>query len=259
MLETGRIVEMLLMIFSIVAIYYNVNQARKGKVITLRNIPALDALGEAVGRAAELGRPVHYTPGYSLGGLYNPMMGPGVMAGLVILQEVAKLCAALGTPIIVTLAQPEAVPIVEDTIKTAYEAQNLVPDPTSVRFISTEQYAYATGVLSILLEERPGASILMGFFWSEALQFAEGGSYIGAMQIGGTNSAGQISFFVASCDYCLIGEELFAAKGYIDKDPSSLGSIAGQDLIRASYIVLILITWISANIGLHQLLNILKM
>ncbi len=250
---------MVLMIVTIASIIYFTDAVEKGKEVHIRTIPALDAIEEAVGRAAETGRPVHFTPGYSLGGLYNPTMGPGVMAGITILSKVAEITAKLGTDIIVSLAQAEAVPIVEEMLKVIYKANNTEVPPNAVRFISTEQYAYAAGVLSILLEERPGANLLMGYFWSESLQFAEGGNYIGAMQIGGTASASQIPFFVASCDYCLIGEELFAAKGYLDRDPASLGSLVASDLLRTLLIGLVVLSFFAVNFNLAFLVDILSM
>jgi hypothetical protein len=245
------------MLFMIMVIYASIRTIKKGKQVSLRPIPGLDALDEAVGRAAEMGRPVHYTPGYTLGGLYNPTMGPGVLAGITILRKVAESAAHRGVKTIVTLAQPEAVPIVEDILRTAYAAENQKVAPDAVRFISTEQYAYAAGVLSVLTEERPGASILMGYFWSESLQFAEGGSYIGAFQIGGTPSLSQIPFFIASCDYCLIGEEVFAARGYIDKDPPTLGTVMGQDYFRILVVILTLLLTLG-SFGLTGIVQVLK-
>lgn len=259
MIVEGRIIQMILIILTILAIYFYTESVKKGKEVSIRPIPALDAIDEAVGRAAEMGRTVHFTPGYTLGGLYNPTMGPGVMAGLTILARVADATARLGTGIIVSLCAPEAIPIVDETLKFAYRSKNLEVPTDAVRFISTEQYAFAAGVLSILLEERPGANILLGYFWSESLQFAEGGSYIGAMQIGGTSTPSQIPFFVTACDYCLIGEELFAAKGYIDRDPSSLGSLLGSDLLRAILIVIGLLGFIAGNLKLQWLVNLLYM
>jgi hypothetical protein len=244
------------MLTTIIAMYYYMN-IEKSEDIPLRSIPGLDAIPEAVGRCAEMGRPLHYTPGYTLGGLYNPTMGPGVLAGLTILRKVAEECATRGVPIIVTLAQPEAVPIAEENLRLAYGSQGETVPPNAVRFISTEQYAYAAGILGIMLEERPAANILMGYFWSESLQFAEGGSYIGAMQIGGTSSASQVPFFVASCDYSVIGEELFAAKAYVERDPEDLGSLRAQDILRAILITLAIILFIAGNIGLTSIVNFL--
>ena len=58
---------------------------------------------------------------------------------------------------------------------------------------------------------------------------AETGNSIGAIQIAGTAESSQLPFFVAACDYTLIGEELFAASAYLSRQPDQLGSLKGQD------------------------------
>ncbi len=42
----------------------------------------------------------------------------------------------------------------------------------------------------------------------------------------------QLPFFIAACDYTLMGEELYAASAYLSKEPLMLGSLKGQDLIK---------------------------
>ena len=37
-------------------------------------------------------------------------------------------------------------------------------------------------------------------------------------------------FFIAACDFTLIGEELFAASAYLSGEPRQLGSLKGQDI-----------------------------
>jgi hypothetical protein len=69
---------------------------------------------------------------------------------------------------------------------------------------------------------------------------AETGNSIGAIQIAGTAMPAQIPFFFASCDYTLIGEELFAASAYLSKEPKLLGSLKGQDIGKA--IILLILT-----------------
>jgi hypothetical protein len=59
---------------------------------------------------------------------------------------------------------------------------------------------------------------------------AETGNSIGAIQIAGTAMPAQLPFFVAACDYTLIGEELFAASAYLSREPKLLGSLKGQDM-----------------------------
>ncbi len=48
-------------------------------------------------------------------------------------------------------------------------------------------------------------------FWAESLILAETGSLSGAIQIAGTDAVTQLPFFITTCDYTLIGEELYAA------------------------------------------------
>jgi hypothetical protein len=73
----------------------------------------------------------------------------------------------------------------------------------------------------------------MGSFFAESLILAEAGNRIGAIQIAGTARSEQLPFFVAACDYTLIGEEFFAASAYLSGEPDQLGSLKGQDIGKA--------------------------
>jgi hypothetical protein len=70
----------------------------------------------------------------------------------------------------------------------------------------------------------------MGAFFAESLILAETGNTIGAIQVAGTAMPAQLPFFVAACDYTLIGEEFFAASAYLSGEPDQLGSLKGQDI-----------------------------
>jgi hypothetical protein len=48
-----------------------------------------------------------------------------------------------------------------------------------------------------------------------------------------------IPFLIATCDYVLIGEELYTAAASISGEPVQMGSVAGQDLVK--YVVLALL------------------
>jgi hypothetical protein len=80
-----------------------------------------------------------------------------------------------------------------------------------------------------MIREKPAAVFLQGSFFAESLILAETGNSIGAIQIAGTASEHQLPFFIAACDYTLIGEELYAASAYLSKEPMLLGSLRGQD------------------------------
>jgi hypothetical protein len=52
------------------------------------------------------------------------------------------------------------------------------------------------------------------------------------IQIGGTANTHQLPFFVAACDYALIGEEIYAASAYLSKEPVMYGTVVGQDWLK---------------------------
>ncbi|HEX9912367.1 MAG TPA: DUF6754 domain-containing protein, partial [candidate division Zixibacteria bacterium] len=58
-------------------------------------------------------------------------------------------------------------------------------------------------------------------------------------------------------DYTLIGEELFAASGYLTKDPLVLGSIKGQDFLKLIIGFLIVAGGILSTLGYNFLINFL--
>jgi hypothetical protein len=99
-----------------------------------------------------------------------------------------------------------------------------------IYYLTDEQFGYVAGVTGFMVREKPAACIYMGAFYAESLILAETGNHIGAIQVAGTAMPSQLPFFVAACDYTLIGEEFFAASAYLSGDPQQLGSLKGQDL-----------------------------
>jgi hypothetical protein len=53
-------------------------------------------------------------------------------------------------------------------------------------------------------------------------------------------------FLVATCDYMLLAEELFAAGASVSNDPDMLGSIKGEDVIK---LLLVAVTGIGFLLG----------
>ncbi|MEM2893300.1 MAG: DUF6754 domain-containing protein [Candidatus Bathyarchaeia archaeon] len=212
-------------------IYMTVKGVLKPRI---RRLPGVDALDECIGRAAELGRPVHYTVG--LGGIYNEQ----VIAGLSIARYVARRCAELGVRFLFTFSAPTVQPVAVDLIKEAYLEAGKPEEfrPEDIMWLSDRQFAFATGVMGLVLREKAAANLLLGYFAAESLIFAEAGYRAGAMQIAGTTNSYQIPFFVTTCDYTLISEELITAGAYISKEPRQVGSILGQDYIRLIGLIL---------------------
>lgn len=172
-----------------------ISRARKGiKIPELYKVPGLDALDEAIGRCTEMGRPVHFSPG--IGSVDNAQ----TLAALSILGYVARQCAKYDTELIATNRMTIVYPISEEIVKQSFIEEGKVANfqPENVRFISEDQFAYASGVTGIMYREKPAANLLLGAFWAESLIFAEVGATAGAIQIAGTANTHQIPFFCSS-------------------------------------------------------------
>jgi len=252
-LQSGKMIGFLMLLTTVSFILYHIYRAEKGNPANIRKLAALEAIDELIGRAAEMGRPVHVTPGASA--INHPSEAPQTFAGISVVNYIASSCAELNLPIIVTVGQAAVYPIVEEIVRTAYANEDNIFEPDYVRFIAD---AYSIAVQGILEREKPAANIMVGGFYNESVRFAEAGARAGALQVAGTARTYQIPFFVAACDYSLIGEEIFVAGAYISGDPVLIGSIAGQDLGKFLSIILILINGILTALGinwLHQLLG----
>ncbi len=235
-------------VISVVAVWI-MTQSKNGKFkVTLRRINGLEALEEAVGRATEMGKPVHYTPG--LGDIVGNKAAE-TFAAMEILTYVADLSAKYSAELIVTIRQPNVFPLAQESVKQSFVAAGK-PDmyqENTVRFISSNQDAYTSGVVGILHREQAAANIMAGLFMGESLLLAEAGAQIGAMQIAITASTTQLPFFVAACDYTIIGEELFAAGAYVSQDKVKMGGIAAQDYIKLAVMAVIVLGTILSTSG----------
>ena len=207
------------------AVVYCIYHARSGKELFIRRIPGLEAVDEAIGRATEMGRSIMYILG--LGGVSNV----ATIASMNILSQVAQKTADYETPLRVPCNDPIVMNVVQEMVKTAYlnEGRPDAYNEENIFFLTESQFAYAAGVDGMMVREKPAAVFLQGTFYAESLILAETGNSIGAIQIAGTDKEHQLPFFIAACDYTLIGEELFAASAYLSREPMLLGSLKGQD------------------------------
>jgi len=204
-------------------------QVAKKKDIFLRRIAGLDAVDEAIGRATELGKPILYLTGA------GDMSEPSTVAAAVILGRVAKRVAAYETDLLVPHRDPIVMAVCQEITRQSYlEAGK--PDvfkEDSNFFITTDQFSYTAAVDGIMLRKKPAANFFMGSYFAESLLLTETGASTGAIQIAGTDSDHQLPFFVTTCDYTLIGEELYAASAYLSREPIQVGTLRGQDIGKA--------------------------
>ena len=200
--------------------------ARRGVTLSVRKIAGLEAVDEAVGRATEMGRSCLFVPGIA------DINDIQTIAGLNVLARVAKTSAEYDAQIEVPTSKSLVMTAARETVEASYLGAGR-PDaynPDSVYYVTDEQFGYVAYLQGMMVRDKPAACFYMGSFFAESLILAEAGNGIGAIQIAGTAQPAQLPFFVAACDYTLIGEEFFAASAYLSGEPDQLGSLKGQDV-----------------------------
>jgi len=229
-------------------ILYRIITAMRGKMPFIRRIPGLNAIDEAVGRATEMGRPILMVPGLS--GLN--VVG---LQALNIFSYITRTAARFATPIRLCVASAPLYAVGQEVIQDAYHAEGKAEnyDPDSVRFISDRQFAFAAGVSGLILREQVAATFLLGQFFAESLIFAETANSVGAIQVGGTTQTTQTPFFVAACDYVIIGDEFYAASAYLSREPVATGSLVGQDYGKLLFVLFVLLGLLAFTITGPQL------
>jgi hypothetical protein len=227
-------------------VIWYIERAKKGQKLFVRRIAGLDAIDDAVGRATEMGRPILFSFGLSV------ITDVVAIAALSILGKIAKKSAEYQTRLLVPNYDPIVMTAAQETVKQSYiEAGR--PDlynETNMPFLTSDQFGYAAGVDGIMLREKPGAVFWQGYFYAESLIMSETGHSIGAIQIAGTTAITQLPFFIASCDYTLIGEEMFAASCYLKPEPQMLGSLKGEDTAKAIILAILIIIIAIGTLGI---------
>lgn len=239
--------------FAIILLYF-VKRAKVDKNLYIRRIAGLDAVEEAIGRATEMGKPILYVPG--LGDIDYP----ATIASMNILGEVAKRGALYDTPLIAVNCYPVVFTVAREVVQQAFLSQGKIErfKEDYVRYLTESQFGYAGAINGIILREKPATNFFIGSFFAESLLIAETGNQTGAIQIAGTDQVLQLPFFVASCDYTLLGEELYAASAYLSRDPLLVGSLKAQDWVKIFLLVLLLIvtTLTFFNLNLSVILKV---
>jgi hypothetical protein len=216
---------------------------KAGRGTHVREIAGLRAIEEAVGRATEMGRPCLFIPGI------QDMNEIATVAGITILSRVARIAADYDATIEVPTSRSLVMTAARETVQAAYFAAERAEayNEDRIYYVTEEQFAYVAYLTGYMVREKPAACFYAGTFFAESLILAETGNSVGAIQIAGTAEASQLPFFVAACDYTLIGEEFFAASAYLSGEPHQLGSLKGQDAGKVLASILLLVGCLAAT------------
>lgn len=220
----ARLNSLICVVLFCAAFFAAVRLAKRRKLF-VRRMEGLDASLAAVEKAAGSGRPVYFLTGY-----YG-MENMSTVAATFILGEIARKTASLGVPLKVPHKEAVTMSACREIVREAYAGAGKSASYTDDInfFVSSDQFSYTAAVDGMISREKPSVCFFMGYYYAEALLLAEVGAGAGAVQIAGTDADHQLPFFFTSCDYTLMGEELYAAGAYLSGDPVLTGTLRAQD------------------------------
>ncbi len=253
--NSDRTVILLATLIYVALVVFFIQRAKQGRKMYVRPISGISAVEDAVGRATEMGKPVLYVPGI---GMIEEI---ATLAALTILSPIAEKVAEYDTPLIVPNRDPVVYSIAQEVVRQAYVKIGR-PDSyneDNIYFLSGRQFAYAAGVAGIMMRDKPATNFFFGAFYAESLILAETGAATGAIQIAGTDQVTQLPFFIAACDYTLMGEELYAASAYLSDDPVLVGSLKALDFAKIFIFALLGSGFAAAMFQWDGVLNLLKL
>ncbi len=218
---------------------------RRRRDVFVRKIAGLEAVDEAIGRATEMGKPALFVHGLS------GVSDIAVLASINILARLARQVAEYDSDLLVANNNPIVYSLSQEVVQEGYTAAGR-PDafrPGNVMMLAPEQFPYVAAVTGIMSRRRPAANFFMGYFFAEALILAEVGAGTGAIQIAATDSFTQIPFFITTCDYTLMGEELYAAAAYLSRNVRMLATLKAQDFGKAILLTSLPLGLLLSNLG----------
>jgi len=264
MLVKGTAVDLVILVITAIGIAYFGWKTKKGKEYRLRTFPAIEAIDEICGRAAEMGRPVHFAPGdvAYLTGINAPM----TIAAMSILRYTARKCAEKGARLIATCggyqgAGSDLIPLMQDVVRSGYMEAGKAEeyDPSIVRFISPEQQAYVAGTIGLFAREKIAGNIMVGAWAGAHPAVAEYGFRVGAIQVGGTARGMIMGPLSVMCQYILITDELYAAGAAISKEPEQIGSLMVEEVLKYIAVGITLVGALLITVGIPLIKDLLAM
>jgi hypothetical protein len=240
-----------MLVITVAITFYIINQGEQGKEYPLRRLATLDRINEAVGRCAEMARPLFYSLG-RFSSLTQLSETPATIAGLSLMDYTVKLAAERGVPTYSPQSDPAVSLLSEEIIEKAYiEAgrPELFNRGENVPYITQSQGMWITALLSMITERKPAALIQTGAFTGASGVWCERAHEVGAVTIAGT-ARPSTAYMVTFWDHWLIGEEALAAAAYVSPDLSLRATVFATDIAKWITIILIAAFYIIAQLGI---------
>ncbi len=235
----------------VVLLLRELRRARRGILPALRPHAAYQALQQQMGRSVESGQRLHITPGQ--GELQSPQ-GPASVAGLGALAEIAAESSASGIAPLVTVGAGTLLPAAQGAVRRAYEASGrgaeFQPGDTHFLADSAFPFVYAAGATLLVQQSDVGSNVALGHFGGELGILAEAGQRRDPEQILGSDDPTAAAVAAAFTANAVWGEELFAARAYLGREPQQLASLRTQDMLRWLIALIVLVAALLGALGI---------
>ncbi|MDX2076645.1 MAG: DUF6754 domain-containing protein [bacterium] len=220
----------LVIVFAVVAV---TPRFRGGTKRPLRRIRAYESIPAMVGDAIEADRPIHLSLGSAGVGGDSTLLA---ISSAELTYYVAQQATIGDSPPIVTVSNPLALPLAQDTLRRAYHSRGLDNrfSGLSARWYPNGQrsLAFAAGITAMTGVERPAAHVLVGSYGIELALILMGTSRRRATTIAGSDQLDGQAIAYVLADAPLIGEELFVSNAYLGDVTNTRSETTSLDLLR---------------------------
>ena len=208
-------------------------RARRSRRRAQRQIAGLDAVAGWAEQAIESNRPLHLAFGSAGIGEDNTA---AALAGAEFFHHVTERVGAGDVSPIVSTSAAATVPLGQDTLRRGWERGGAL---TRTQWLpqGRRSIGYAAAVSGVIESERPSAHIFAGSFGPELALMLDSAGRRGQGSLAVSDQLPGQAVAYAMADEVFIGEELFAAAGYVATEGRAPADAIVMDIWRAVLIV----------------------
>jgi hypothetical protein len=221
--------------------FINAVLERRGR-IPFRRIAAFEALSDLVGESIEASRPLHVSIGSATIGDESTVLA---LAGSEFIYYLTRQVAIGDAAPIFTVSEGAAVPLAFDTLRRAYAHENRGKqfNGFSARWYPAgkRSLAFAAALMTMQADDKLSGNVLVGRFGLELALVLDAAYQKKRRTIAASDQLEGQAMAYALADEALIGEEVFAAAGYLGDDKNSRYRNLILDMMRGLTVLVIIL------------------
>jgi hypothetical protein len=230
------------LIASVLIPFVNALLQRRGERGPLRHIAAFEALPLIVGESIEASRPLHVSIGSATIGDESTILA---LAGSEFIYYLTREVAIGDASPIFTVSEGAAVPLALDTLRRAYndENRNRQFNGFAARWYPAgkRSLAFAAALMTMQADDKLSGNVLVGRHGMELALVLDTAYRKKRHTIASSDLLEGQAVAYALADESLIGEEIFAAAGYLGKSKNPYYRTLTLDFMRAAIVVVIIV------------------